>query len=203
MQAEELFACASRTREGIPAPEVEGETMGDERRSSDEGLRRAAALGVMRRMLREWENVGDELDLGRFAPASEREEILRRAGGRDVPWVPKVEVLDRGASLVVRVELPGVNKEDVRVSVMDDSLVVEGERREEADRARSTTLSAECACGPFRRVIPLPPGANAESAEARLQDGVLEVSLERSSGKGGRRRVEIEDGGRPEAGRGR
>jgi HSP20 family protein len=63
--------------------------------------------------------------------------------------------------------------DDVTVTITDDALIVEGERRVEA-RERGVY---ERAYGSFRRVIPLPENTEAESAEARFENGVLEISV--------------------------
>jgi HSP20 family protein len=89
------------------------------------------------------------------------------------PFMPAVDVDRRGDRIIVRVDLPGMAADDVTVTIMDNALIVEGERRVEA-RERGVY---ERAYGSFRRVIPLPENTEAESAEARFENGVLEISV--------------------------
>ncbi|HEX7940711.1 MAG TPA: Hsp20/alpha crystallin family protein [Gemmatimonadaceae bacterium] len=89
------------------------------------------------------------------------------------PFVPAVDVDRRGDRIIVRVDLPGMAADDVTVTITDNALIVEGERRVEA-RERGVY---ERAYGSFRRAIPLPENTEAESAEARFENGVLEISV--------------------------
>jgi HSP20 family protein len=92
-------------------------------------------------------------------------------------WSPAVEVLEKGDKLVVRAEIPGVSREDVNVDITDDALTIEGERRQESEDRGEGFYRSERSYGRFLRTIPLPEGVNAENAEAKFKDGVLEVTL--------------------------
>ena len=92
-------------------------------------------------------------------------------------WAPKVDVARRGDHLVVCADLPGMKKEDVRVEIRDDQLVLEGERRYENEEDRVGMFRSERSYGRFYRSIPLPEGVNPELAEAQFRDGVLEVRV--------------------------
>lgn len=124
-------------------------------------------------------------------------EQLWGGAGRDpleqalVPFVPAVDIDRRGDRLVVRVDLPGMAADDVTVTITDDALIVEGERRVEA-RDRGVY---ERAYGSFRRVIPLPENAEAESAEARFENGVLEISVRAPERRERGRNVQINKSG--------
>lgn len=92
-------------------------------------------------------------------------------------WAPKIDVARRGDNLVVCADLPGMKKEDVRVEIRDDQLVLEGERRYENEEDRAGMFRSERSYGRFYRSIPLPEGVNPEQAEAHFRDGVLEVRV--------------------------
>lgn len=92
-------------------------------------------------------------------------------------WAPPVEVSERGGQLVIRAELPGLTKKDVRVEVRDDALTIEGERRQEREEKRKGFYRSERSYGSFFRQIPLPEGTDAGSAKAAFKDGVLEVTM--------------------------
>jgi HSP20 family protein len=115
-----------------------------------------------------------------------------RAGGL---WIPRVESMLQGDQFIARVELPGVKKEDVQVEVMEESLVIRGERRHEHEEQNEGFYQTEREYGEFHRIIPLPSGAIAESAEATFRDGVLEVRMNAAPSEASQgRRIEIKSG---------
>jgi HSP20 family protein len=112
---------------------------------------------------------------------------------------PPIEMLDRNGRLVVRAELPGLRREDVKVRVVRDTLVIEGERRQDRQQQKEGFYQSEWSYGRFIRRIPLPASVDPEMVTARFQDGVLEVALQVEN-RG--RDVPIESGRETEGGRG-
>jgi HSP20 family protein len=92
-------------------------------------------------------------------------------------WAPQVETFRRGDKLVVRADLPGLSKDDVKVEVEDGVLAISGERREEHEENRDDSYRSERTYGEFYRAIPLPDGVNENQCEATFKDGVLEVTV--------------------------
>ena len=90
-------------------------------------------------------------------------------------WLPDVEVFERDRQLLVRVDLPGLKKEEVTVTVTDEGLIIEGERKLETDKTENEWHRTERTYGRFRRVIPLPEEIKAEEFKATFENGVLEV----------------------------
>jgi HSP20 family protein len=104
-------------------------------------------------------------------------------------WMPDVEVSEQGNQLRVRVDLPGVSKDDVRIEVQDRLLVIEGQRREErseGDEQRGWRRT-ERRYGSFYRAIHLPEGADTDKADVHMKDGVLEVTVPLSEQRNARR----------------
>jgi len=95
-------------------------------------------------------------------------------GGR---FVPNVDVEEHEDKIVVRADLPGIRPDDFRVDIEDDALVLQGERRIEREETHGGVRRVERSQGSFRRVIPLPQAANLEAAEARFENGVLEITI--------------------------
>jgi HSP20 family protein len=93
-------------------------------------------------------------------------------------WAPRIEAFQRGDEFVVRAELPGLKKDDVRVNVTEDSLVIEGERRDDFENTHGDVYHSERSYGSFYREVPLPEGAITDRAEASFRNGVLEVKLQ-------------------------
>lgn len=107
---------------------------------------------------------------------------LMRGRGADAQsmWMPQVEVCEDGGKLHVYADLPGMKKEDVKLSLEGDQLVLQGERqssREEGQQGGSFYHS-ERSYGSFYRSIPLPEGVDAQTAQASFKDGVLDVTFE-------------------------
>jgi len=92
-------------------------------------------------------------------------------------WVPQIEAFRRGDKLVVRADLPGLKKDDVKVEVDDGILAISGERSEEREENRDDFYRSERNYGQFYRAIPLPEGVTGDQCEATFKDGVLEVTL--------------------------
>ena len=109
---------------------------------------------------------------GRLAPRLDRDF----SGLRSV-WTPEVETFRRGDKLVVRADLPGLKKEDVKVQIEQDVLTIEGERSEETRDEDDGYYRTERSYGHFYRAIPLPEGVDDKECEASFKDGVLEVTL--------------------------
>lgn len=110
-------------------------------------------------------------------------------------WTPAIDMFQRGNDLVVRVEVPGLSKDDVTVDIADDQLTVRGERRYDHEEERDGVFRSERSYGSFCRVVPLPQGAIADSAKATFNNGVLEIVLQAPSFDVRRgRRVEIKEG---------
>ena len=106
--------------------------------------------------------------------ADEGQEIALRSAG----WgVLAAEVFDDDDKLVVRLEAPGMDKTDFDLKVLDDHLVVRGEKQVERERTEGRYHVSECAYGRFERAIPLPERVESGKAHARYKNGVLRVEL--------------------------
>src|SRR5260370_32431060 len=92
-------------------------------------------------------------------------------------WAPQVESVERDGELVVRADLPGLKKEDVKVELTDDGLTIEGERRSEHEENGEGYYRSERSYGNFYRRLPLPEGANPDNATAKFHDGRLDVTM--------------------------
>jgi len=90
------------------------------------------------------------------------------------------DVFEDDKRLVVRLEVPGMDKKDFRIDVVGDSLIVRGEKRFERESSEGRWRVMQCAYGSFHRTVPLPVGVKGESARAVYKDGVLKVELPKS-----------------------
>lgn len=113
-------------------------------------------------------------------------------------FIPRIDVTRRDDKIVVRADLPGLSPEDIEIHASEDGLVIEGERRDEVERQQGDVWQSERSYGRFYRLIPMPEGADLESAQARFDNGVLEVTVKAPEGRGGHRRIEIQTHNTPQ-----
>lgn len=120
----------------------------------------------------------------RFRPRSGTEdpggELLLRSAG----WgVLAGEVYDGDDEVVVRIEAPGMEPGDFDLQVVEDALVISGEKQLQRERSEGRYRLTECAYGSFRRVLPLPDEVDADRARASYRRGVLRIELPRASSR--------------------
>jgi HSP20 family protein len=96
-------------------------------------------------------------------------------------WAPRMDIYEQDGQLIVKAELPGVKKDDIRVEMEDGDLVISGERQEEREINEGDYYRIERSVGRFFRRIPIPFEANPDQIQARVEDGVLEVRIPRPS----------------------
>lgn len=92
------------------------------------------------------------------------------------------EVEETGKEVVVRLEVPGMDKNDCRITIEGNTLYLSGEKRFERETGDSTYHVMERAYGSFQRAIPLPRNVDIDRAEANYKNGVLSVRLPKVEG---------------------
>ncbi|NOZ81606.1 MAG: Hsp20/alpha crystallin family protein [Candidatus Micrarchaeota archaeon] len=102
-----------------------------------------------------------------------------------------VDIEDAGDSLVVKADLPGFSKKDVKVRVFDNSVEILARKEREEETKEKNFYRRERSYGEVARVIPLPEEVEAEGAKARFENGVLEIVIPKKEKSGGRE-IEIE-----------
>jgi len=129
-------------------------------------------FSMMQRLSDEMDQLFGSLFYGR-APAMTRQSQLQNL------WAPEVELEEEGNQLRVRIDLPGIARDNVKVDINENLLTIQGERREERKEGgeKKGFRRTERRYGSFYRSVLLPEGVDAEKAEARMKDGVLEVTL--------------------------
>ena len=95
---------------------------------------------------------------------------------RDKAWAPAVDVEETDSATLIRADLPGVDPKNIKVSVEDGRLTLEGERNETREHDEGKTHWVERFTGKFRRVIALPTPVDADAIEAKYKDGVLSIA---------------------------
>jgi HSP20 family protein len=92
-------------------------------------------------------------------------------------WSPAIEVRERNNNLEICAELPGMTKDDVKVELTEEGIILEGEKRREQEHEEGGVHRSERSYGHFYRLIPLPVGAESEKAKAEFKNGVLTVQV--------------------------
>ncbi len=105
---------------------------------------------------------------------------------------PRIDVTDEGDALRIVAELPGMTRDDVELEVIDDMLIVSGDKRFESTSEEQGCYRVERSFGHFQRAVPLPAGIDLDRAEARFENGVLTLRVPKAAGESSaKRRIEI------------
>jgi HSP20 family protein len=94
-----------------------------------------------------------------------------------LPPAPKLDVIDRDRSVLVRAEVPGVPKNHLAVEASDESVTIKGEVQHDETREEERYRVAETSRGTFARTVRLPSAVDSTRAKATFKDGVVEVML--------------------------
>jgi HSP20 family protein len=92
-------------------------------------------------------------------------------------WMPPVDVFETNDSIVLKADLPDVNKDEVDISVQNNTLTIRGERKREKEINERDFYRMERSYGSFARSFSLPPTVDAEKIEAAFTNGVLTLTL--------------------------
>ena len=135
-----------------------------------------------------WKDLRDEIDrvfdsfFGRYpAVPSEHEGY----------FIPAIDVEETENEYIVKAELPGLSKEDIKISLRPDSITISGERKKEKEEKGKTYHRVEMLYGKFARTIQLPEEIQPDKAKAEYKNGILTVILPKSE-KSKPKEIEIE-----------
>ncbi len=154
--------------------------------------------------------IGETRPLHMFSPLDEVERLfdrlMPRTWMRPMGWgwpawvgsdesfenirVPQIDVIDRDKDILVRAELPGVDKKDIDVSVTDSALNIRAKMSRESKEQKQDYFRSEITYGSFARSLTLPSGVDTTKISASLKDGILEVTLPKEASVQ-RRSVEV------------
>ena len=119
-----------------------------------------------------FDKLREELDPW-FRPPFPRPPIFRA----ETEWMPTVDIFRHKDKLVVKADLPGMNKADIDVAMENGDLVLRGERKTETKVENEDYFRAERAYGSFYRRMTLPENVKAADIKATFENGVLTVTL--------------------------
>jgi len=106
---------------------------------------------------------------------------LSQTMGSMLPWSPSVDVAEDSQEVTVRAEIPGIEPNDLDITIQGDQLVISGEKKESTEKRDKDYYHVESRYGSFRRVIPLPAGADPQQVSADFKNGVLIVRVQKTA----------------------
>lgn len=108
-------------------------------------------------------------------------DVFRRPMFEDAEVLePAADVAESDGEVVVKMQVPGVEKDQLQLTVSDDHLTVRGETRKETEEKRKNYYRQEIRYGAFQRSVPLPVEVDGAKAHAELKNGMLKVTLPKS-----------------------
>jgi len=127
-----------------------------------------------------WEPFG-EIDsmFNRFLPSILSRVPFRAAGsnGDNLQWAPSADISETDAEYLIRAELPAVKKEDVKVTVDDGMITIEGDRQQQKEDQNEKMHRVESFYGHFARSFSLPESVDENAIRCDSKDGVLTVHI--------------------------
>jgi len=121
-------------------------------------------------------------------------EPPQRGPGRGTVVAPRMDVSEDDKEIKVTAEMPGATPDNISVTIDDDVLTIQGEREQERETSRKNYHLVERAIGVFRRSLRLPTPVDAEKVTARLDNGVLTITVPKNATSQRSRRVQVTGG---------
>lgn len=132
------------------------------------------------------------MSLVRWDPWREMEELLDRynraegqlqSGGQEImpksDWSPRVDIAETDGEFIIKVEIPEVKKDEVKVTVENGVLMIHGERKQEKEEKGKTYHRIERHYGVFNRSFTLPGNVTSDKIKANFKDGVLAIEVKK------------------------
>jgi HSP20 family protein len=130
-------------------------------------------------MQRYQEEIMELVQMDPFSMLRDIERMFDRTSTTPQRWLPRIDVFDREKELVVRVEIAGVDPDDVDVTVEDRTLTISGSRSLDETTEGNGFHRREIFSGEFRRSLVLPEGLDAGEITAKADKGIIEVTIPR------------------------
>ncbi len=110
---------------------------------------------------------------------------LRAGGGNELTatadWMPSVDISETDTAYQIKGEIPGVKKEDVKVTLDNGMLTIQGERKLEKEEKGKKFHRVECSYGSFERSFRVPDDADSAAVKAEFKDGMLNITLPKNA----------------------
>lgn len=122
------------------------------------------------------------MDLVRFDPLAmfrDLDRLIDRSTSVGA-WAPRIDIVDRDDTLVIRADVAGIDPADIEVTVEDKALTISGARSLDPTDDKPSYRRREIPTGQFTRTLVLPEGLNTDEISASAANGVLEIAVPRS-----------------------
>ena len=126
--------------------------------------RSRSIVGELERMRREMDRIWDRFSKG--SPSTFQQE-----------WHPSLNLSETEDTLVAEIEVPGINPEDIDISVTSEMITIAGEKKQAKEDEQKNYHLMERSYGQFSRSLQLPSVIDPERVEARYRDGILLITL--------------------------
>jgi HSP20 family protein len=110
------------------------------------------------------------------------DETLSRIWKEEVPrgvWSPPVDIMEKGSEVILKMDIPEMNQNEIEIKVEENTLIIQGERKFIKESSDTNYLQIERPYGTFQRTFAIPRGIDQEKIKAAYKDGVLRVVLSR------------------------
>jgi len=126
--------------------------------------------------LKELEDMRRDMDrlFDEFTKPARRRRIWPKSEGL---VIPSIDLYDRKTEIVAKIELPGVRREDIDLTITKDTLTLKGEIKKDDDVQEEDYYTSERMIGSFSRTIALPFEVESEKAQATMNNGLLEIVM--------------------------
>lgn len=108
----------------------------------------------------------------------------------DRQWFPTIDVSETDDHVIVRAEVPGMDKKDINITMSEGLLTIQGEKKQEKEEEKENYRFVERRYGSFSRTLRVPVGVDADKIEAGYKDGVLKIAIPKSESEKSRK-IEI------------
>jgi len=95
----------------------------------------------------------------------------------DITWIPPIDVEETKDEIIVKAEIPGMKKDDIKISLQNDNILIEGEKKQEKESKGKNYHRIERVFGKFKRMITLPCEVKADKVKAKYENGLLIINL--------------------------
>ncbi len=131
-------------------------------------------------------NISDEMNRMFDEVLGERRKLSRTREKEDISWMPSVDISEKENKIVLRADLPGIDKDDIKLSFSDNVVTISGEKRIEKDEKKENFHRLERVFGCFTRSFYIPMSIDQENISASYKNGVLTVDLPMKEDKKGK-----------------
>ena len=105
------------------------------------------------------------------------------SGSKEFKFMPSVDIVENAEAFEVHVAVPGMKKDDFRLEIEDENLIISGERKWKDEQKEKNFHRVETQFGSFKRTFTLPKNVNVEAISATYKDGILEIEIPKDKKK--------------------